>query len=388
MSTARRLALGVAALLCIATGAHSQGVSVTLDAGAVGVRYADSLDVTAATLSPTISFLSPTGTLTASGTYAQAGQGVWSMQGQLAGSIFTPAVGRVRAELVGSAGGSAHEDGTRTGEALARARLHYMQRAWGAWAGGGGGRTWDGSTWRGVVLGDAGVWARAGAATVLLTAAPAAVDDTIRYTDTELAVRWVAPHVELGGVLGGRAGRGLPTVAGSASMWGSVSATVWVAERFAVVASAGSYPVDFTQGFPGGRFLSAGVRMTLGGGSRGSSGATASRSAGTGGASGGVAERANGGIAGFAIEHDSGELVTLRLRAPRASRVEVAGDFTNWEALPLERAADGSWAITLPIGTGTHQMNVRLDGAAWVVPPGLTIINDESGSSGLIVISR
>lgn len=386
------MAIGVAALVGIAGSAgsaHTQGMALTLDAGAVGVRYADSLDVTAATLSPAISFMSPVATLTAAGTYAQGGRGIWSMQGQFAGSVFTPAIGRVRAELMGNAGGSAHEDGTRTGEILARGRAHFMHAAWGVWAGGGGGRTWDGAVWRSVVLGDAGIWARPGAATLLLTAAPAVVDDTIRYTDTELAARWALHHIEIGGIVGARAGRGLPTVAGSASAWGSISATMWMDEHLALVASAGSYPVDFTQGYPGGRFISAGIHMALRRSDQRSSSARAeSRHDGADATRSGVAERTSGGVAGFTVERGAGEQTTLRVRSPGASRVEIAGDFTNWDAVPLARAADGWWTVTLPIGTGTHQMNVRLDGEAWVVPPGLTTIRDESGTSGLLVISR
>lgn len=380
------MVLGGAAFLGMATTAPAQGVVVTLDAGAAGVRYADSLDITAATLSPALSLQSPTGTLTAAGTYAQGGEGTWSMQGQIAGSAFTPAVGRLRGELTGSAGGSAHEDGTRTSEILAQGRVHLMHHAWGAWAGGGGGRTWDGEVWRNVVLGDFGIWGRAGRATVLLTAAPAAVDDTIRYADVELAGRWVTHLLELGGTLGARAGRGLPTIAGSASAWGSISATVWVSDHLGLVASAGSYPVDFTQGYPGGRFVSAGIRMALRGPARGTSSTT------------GVAagrstpamsdERSAGGISGFVVQRAAGERQTLRVRAPRAARVEIAGDFTDWEAIPLTHTADGWWTITLPISAGTHQMNVRLDGAAWVVPSGLTTITDESGTSGLLVITR
>ena len=386
-----RLALGAAALFCIAGSAgsaHAQRLSATLDAGAAAVRYADSLEVTATTLSPALSLLSPMATLGASGTFAQGGGGVWSMQGQLSGSAFTPAVGSVRAELIGSAGGSAHEDGTRTGELLARARVHFMTRAWGAWAGGGGGRTWDGEVWRDVVVGDAGLWARAGASTLVLTAAPAAVDDTIRYTDAELAARWVTPRVELGGVAGARAGRGLPTVAGSTRAWASVSATLWLSERLALVASGGSYPVDFTQGYPGGRFISGGLRMAIGRGGRASPRAIESHEATMGGASGSDRGGTEAAITAFAVERGAGEEVTLRLLAPGASRVEVTGDFTSWDAVPLTRAADGWWVVKLPIRSGTHQLNLRLDGSAWVVPPGLTTITDESGASGLLVISR
>ncbi len=385
----RVLPLGVALILAAPRGASAQRLSATLDAGAAAVRYADSLDVSAATLSPAFDFITRSTTLSGAGTLAQGGSGVWSLQGQIAGSAFTPPLGNVRAELAGSAGGSAHEDGTRTGELLARARLHFMKRAWGVWAGGGGGRTWDGDVWRDMLVGDAGVWARAGRGTLVLGTAPAVVDDTIRYTDTELSARWVTTRLELGGVVGARAGHGLPTVAGSKRAWGSVSATLWLGEHLGLVASGGSYPVDFTQGYPGGRFMQAGIRMALG---RGKNSVSAAHARGRDGEMDRDSpdDRTSGAtlISAFDTEHGTGDQVTLRVRAPGARTVEISGDFTSWEAVPLERGADGWWAVTLPIESGTHQLNVRLDGAAWVAPPGLMTVTDESGSSGLLPISR
>jgi hypothetical protein len=383
----RALLLGVAIVLAAACSVHAQQLSATLDAGAAAVRYADSLDVSAATLTPAFDFITPSTTLSGTGTFAQGGSGVWSLQGQLAGSAFTPSLGGVRAELVGSAGGSAHEDGTRTGELLARARLHFLKRAWGVWAGGGGGRTWDGDVWRDMLVGDAGIWTRAGAGTLVLTTAPAVVDDTIRYIDTELSARWAASRLELGGVVGARAGHGLPTVAGSKRAWGNVSATLWLGERLALVASGGSYPVDFTQGYPGGRFVQAGIRMAVGKRNRTASSAGVLES---GTERPMRSDRASGAnpIASFAIERGTGDQVTLRVKAPQARTVEISGDFTSWEAVPLARSTDGWWTLTVPLAAGTHQMTVRLDSSTWVVPPGLMTITDESGTSGLLVISR
>jgi hypothetical protein len=384
---ARCAVSSAAALIAFAARAHAQTLSATLDAGAAAVRYADSLEITAATLTPTLTLLSPSTTLSAAGTFAQGGRGVWSLQGQLAGSAFTPPLGSVRAELAGSAGGSAHQDGTRTGEMLARARVHFVKHSWGAWAGGGGGRTWDGDVWRDMVVGDAGLWARAGASTLVLSAAPAVVDDTIRYTDTELAARWVSPRVEIGGIVGARAGRGLPTVAGSTRAWGSVSATLWLREHLALVAGGGSYPIDFTQGYPGGRFIQAGFRMAIG---RSKVSPTEARSPNSRAATESRNDhgRAGSAIADFATELGSGGDVTLQVKAPEAHTVELAGDFTSWAPIPLARGADGWWTATLPISGGTHQLSVRLDGSAWLVPPGLMTITDESGVSGLLVVSR
>jgi 1,4-alpha-glucan branching enzyme len=79
--------------------------------------------------------------------------------------------------------------------------------------------------------------------------------------------------------------------------------------------------------------------------------------------------------------------VTLRIDAPGAQIVEVSGDFSDWTPMPLARAGDGLWALTLPITPGKYQMNVRLDGGKWLVPPGLLPMLDEFGGSvGLLVI--
>jgi hypothetical protein len=387
LAAVRPALLGIAVVLAGARGARAQRFSATFDAGAAAVRYADSLDVEAATFTPAFAFSTASTSLNADGTFAQGGGGVWSLQGRFSGSAFTPALGSVRAELAGNAGGSAHEDGTRTGELLARARLHLMESTWGAWAGGGGGRTWDGDVWRDMFVGDAGIWLRASASTIVLSAAPAVVDDTIRYTDAELSARWTSSRVELSGVAGARAGSGLPTVAGSKRAWASVSATLWLRDRLALVAGGGSYPVDFTQGYPGGRFIQAGIRMAIGGRARTANASAALSSDAHRSATHGRAGAASR-IASFGIEPGTGSDVTLRLSAPDARSVEVSGDFTNWEAIPLARDSRGEWTVTLPITSGTHQVNVRLDGSAWVVPPGLMTISDESGTSGLLVITR
>jgi hypothetical protein len=55
--------------------------------------------------------------------------------------------------------------------------------------------------------------------------------------------------------------------------------------------------------------------------------------------------------------------------------------------MPLARAGDGLWALTLPVTPGKYQMNMRLDGGQWLVPPGLLPMLDEFGGSvGLLII--
>jgi hypothetical protein len=369
-------------VMCLAQQGPTATVSV--DAGGVAVRYADSLRFTATTLTPTLRIAWPRATVDATGTYAYGGSDGWSAQGQLAGSVFTPALGIVRGEFAGSAGGSTHQDGTRTGELLARGRAHAWRGAWGAWLGGGGGRTWDGATWRGVVVGDIGLWHRVGEASGLLTVTPTVVDDTIRYTDTELAVRWSRSRVELSGTLGARAGHGLPITGGRTHAWGSLSARTWVATHLAVALSAGNYPVDFTQGYPGGRYILAGLHVSA----RAFGARDDARTTGRAHGSAPQPSRDVISITEFALATTSGATRTIRVRAPRATRVEIAGDFTDWAPVALTSAGNGWWTVTLSIAPGTHQIDVRLDGTTWVVPPGLVPITDESGTVGLLIVPK
>ncbi len=55
--------------------------------------------------------------------------------------------------------------------------------------------------------------------------------------------------------------------------------------------------------------------------------------------------------------------------APGARAVTIAGDFTDWVEVPMERT-DGTWVVTLPVEPGVHRYAFRVDGA-WTVPEGL-----------------
>jgi 1,4-alpha-glucan branching enzyme len=79
--------------------------------------------------------------------------------------------------------------------------------------------------------------------------------------------------------------------------------------------------------------------------------------------------------------------VTLRANAPDVQLVEVSGDFTNWVPVRLEPSDNGWWTATLPIQPGKYQMNLRVNGGKWLVPPGLLSMVDEFGGSvGLLVV--
>jgi hypothetical protein len=366
--------------------AAAQRIVSTLDVGGASLRYADSVSATAATMSPTVRADWARATLAASGTASQLRAGGWSTQGTLDGSVFTPAAGPLLGELVGSAGGSAHQDGTRTGQTLAVGRAHLLAARGGVWGGAGLGQTWDGAVWRVVRVAEAGAWAHAGIATALAALTPTAVDDTLHYTDATVSLRVDLARVDLGASAGLRAGQRFSALGGSARSWGGASATIWLAERLALVAGTGTYPVDLTQGFPGGRYASLGIRLASGEARRAAPasgrGVNADRRAGYD-APAGTDRR----VLTFEVASATGGRRTLRVHAPSAAGVEVAGDFSAWQPIPLSRAGGGWWTVTLPVSRGTHQVNLRVDGGPWRVPPGLGVVADEFGGTvGLLVI--
>ena len=84
---------------------------------------------------------------------------------------------------------------------------------------------------------------------------------------------------------------------------------------------------------------------------------------------------------------DRSRPVRLVVHVADAIRVEVAGDFTDWQPLALSRAGGGIWEVVLPITSGVHRIDVRIDGAAWIVPAGATRAPDDYGGDvGIFVV--
>ncbi len=70
---------------------------------------------------------------------------------------------------------------------------------------------------------------------------------------------------------------------------------------------------------------------------------------------------------------DGGAAVRFVLRVPGAARVvAIVGDFNGWNesATPMvQRAADGSWSVRVPLAPGRHTYAFVVDGARWIVDP-------------------
>lgn len=363
----------------VALGQQKEGA---IDIGGVSLRYADTLNATAAAITPEFRLDWPRFTLQGSGTVSQFRSGGWSTQGELSTSIFTPRAGPFLGELSGSLGGSAHQDRTRTAQSIANARLHFMRANLGGFVGGGGGLTWDGYGWGKLIQAELGGWARYQSGVVQLTLSPVSINDSIKYADGQLSSSWASARIDLQGLVGTRRGRVLPAIGSSGKSWGSLTAAFWITPQIALTASGGAYPVDLTQGFPGGRFISLALRFASA--RKYSEPKLRIDSAGFQPA---AAVNAGSDLGGFSVERHPGGLVVLRVRAAGARTVEVSGDFTSWVPVRLQPSGDGSWITTLAINPGKYELNMRIDGGKWLVPPGLLALSDEFGGTvGILVI--
>jgi hypothetical protein len=372
-----RVALLLFLLAISARPLVGQRVTTTLDLGAARMRYADSLDVSAMSAAPAISMDWSRARIRGDGTFAKLATQGWTTQGGVSASLFTPQRGAFLGELAGTVGSSAHSDGARTGQGIASARAYANARNSGGWLGAGLGRTWDGVRWRGVRQGELGLWAQRGNATVSGSVSPAAVDDSLRYMDSELAFHWFATRVDVDVTAGARGGERLPPMGGTARSWGGATLTLWLSAQAGLVASAGSYPVDLTQGFPGGHYASLGLRLSS---PRAASFVVVPNDK-------ALENSEASGIRVFVVETAANGQRTIRLTAPTATQVEIMGDVTSWKPVALARGATGVWSLKLAIARGTHQLNVRVNGGPWLVPPGLMPLADEfGGAAGLLVI--
>lgn len=372
------IAWSLIAAVMLPDPALAQNARLTVDLGSTHVRYGDTANFTAATLTPAVQAEWPLVSVGASANYSHLTGGAWTAQGSGGISAFTrPLLDRYRGELETLVGGSTHSEGGSTHQILGIGRAHARAGAGGVWVGGGFGTGSTGDGGRAIRLADAGAWADRGAFTGAIAVTPTVVEDSIRYTDISLRGRWNVDRFEIGAYVGARGGR-VPTIFGdSPKSWVAGDASVWLADRFAIVAAAGRYPVDFTQGFPGGTYASIALRVIAPRGLR-----TRLR---TPLETQGLFLRATR----FRVVRDTGAVHRIEVLAPQASAVDLNADFTLWTPVALTPTGGGWWSTTMGLAPGAYEAVVRVDGEPWMPPPGLPTLRDEFGGTvGIIRIEK
>ena len=72
--------------------------------------------------------------------------------------------------------------------------------------------------------------------------------------------------------------------------------------------------------------------------------------------------------------------VQFRLDAPQASRVSLAGNFTNWQpTVQLARSSGGVWTVIVPLAEGVHKYSFVIDGKLWQTDPTAPSVSDGFG---------
>jgi hypothetical protein len=351
--------------------------TATLDIGGSHLRPDESSGASALTVSPALRFTSPSLLATTYGNYAQYAS-TWSAQGTALISAYSSPARLLGAELLGVGSGTAHQYGTSTGELRAVGRLHLRRSGTGLWLGGGAGAAHDGDSGRALRTVEAGAWVSIGPALASLSFTPTRFEAARSYTTTEASLWLPGKRTELGFHGGVRSADSALGQDWSAA-WVNANAVFWLTPRAGIAFAGGSYGGSPAQGYQGGQFFSVALRLANG---RARSYAAIESSA-----RAPIRATPSSGITEFSVT-SARNRSTLRTRAPSARTVELSGDFTMWEAVPLQREAGGWWSITLPLRPGSYEVNLRVDGGPWLVPPGLMVIGDRlGGSSGRLLIA-
>jgi hypothetical protein len=75
-------------------------------------------------------------------------------------------------------------------------------------------------------------------------------------------------------------------------------------------------------------------------------------------------------------------LVQFRFDAPQATRVALAGNFTNWQpSVQLNRSAGGVWTVVVPLVEGVHKYAFVIDGKVWQADPLAPSVSDGFGGA-------
>ena len=80
------------------------------------------------------------------------------------------------------------------------------------------------------------------------------------------------------------------------------------------------------------------------------------------------------------------ERFAVHLRCPRARRVELRGDFSEWETVTMRAVGGGWWEGVGTFAPGLQRVQVRIDLGRWGAPEGLPLQREGQRESGTIVV--
>jgi hypothetical protein len=153
--------------------------------------------------------------------------------------------------------------------------------------------------------------------------------------------------------------------------WASGQAAFWISSQIAAVAGGGREPAQPTRGMPARNFGSLGIMLRYWPIPRGVVPVESPASL----------------VKAFELRSAGTAVQRVTARIGGVETVEIMGDFSDWTPLPLIRRGRDQWELLVPIAAGVHQINMRIDGGAWIAPPGIPTMKDGfNGEVGVLVI--
>jgi hypothetical protein len=350
------------AMAAVPLSAQDVGVRI----GAVHAHYADSLTGTAGAVTARASWASARFRGVVDASFAQFTAGGWAAQlsgGLLGMHVFSPSVG-IGMRLDGDGGYLRTGNWSSTASAGPLAALVAGPVVFSAGVTAGLVRRVDDTTHARLgaaveVRYDVRPWSVAAAFTGV-GAGP------YRFVEATATAGYRVGSFGVGALAGARTGSlgGKPWVQGYAE---------WAISRWATLeAVAGTFPQDLS-GFTSGRYLSLGI--WLGRSPRATTATPAART---------WRRSAPGSVV---VERIGREQARATFLVPGATRVAIAGEWNQWTPTPLEQVSAGHWRAILPLGQGTYRFSLVVDGARWVVPPGVPSLPDSFGGTvGLLIV--
>ena len=327
---------------------------------------------------------------------------------------YTPLLYGVRAEVLANATRLFQDPGIQNDQLDAEGRLHYMRQRGGVWLGSGVARPLRVAAVSNVNVSSGGIWTKLGATTLrgsvtsffftkvapltdttdngstvcptrfeapsapTASASLTAVEQSVsagcrhqsRLTDIEGSVHWEHRLMEITVHGGQRFGDPLD-VTSESRQWASMQAAVWITSQLAAVAGGGREPAQPTRGLPARSYGALGLMLAYWPIPRGIV----------------PVETPASLVHAFEIRPAGTDLQRLTARIGGVETVEIMGDFTDWTAVPLIRRGRDLWELLVPMNTGVHQINLRIDGGQWIAPPGVPTMRDGfNGEVGVLVI--
>jgi hypothetical protein len=377
-------------VLCLAFSAWAAPAAAqlagTLDMGAGTYRPDRAIPGGIASIVPSLRYRRGPVELSAIGVYSDAPAGRWNFQGGTAASARTPTFGILQLEAMGQAEWTSHYQvrGTTLFSGGVRAYLTPGSGAR-AWVGRYQGQASALGTRRPLRRSEFGGSARLGAVHLEFSLANTTVDrallfgqldpredtlasgplpagesrvERVALTDAVLSGRWRIQSLDFDASLGRRFSRNTAET----TIWG-LSASRSIAPSLALVAAAGRAGSDPVTSVPGAKYFALGLRLKVGSPVLAPLPYAASQTT----------------AAPFQIGPAVAAGREIVIQAADARAVELAGDFTDWKPVALQRWGEDGWRVLLPISPGLHRLAIRIDGGAWRAPAGTRPITSEFG---------